>query len=421
MDLVYPRALAGDLVSTWEQPLLVRHIQALASFSRVLLFDKRGTGLSDRVREVPTLEARMDDVRAVMDDAGSEAAVLWTGSEATRPAVLFAATYPERTLGLSLLDPSAKGRPSPDYPWAPTDEEWRRTIAEVREGWGTRAFLEALCREWAPTMAENEGFREWFVWHARRSLSPGAAVAFYRMIRDSDVSEVLPSVRAPTLILHRPSERGPAGFFGRRIPDARVVEIPGMVGVFTWVDDGWHEVAMRETRDLVARASGPREPDRLLATVLFVDVVGSTARLAAVGDRAWGDLLGRYHAVARRETGRFGGRELDAVGDGFLAAFDGPARAIRCAWAIRDAVRELGLEVRAGLHAGECEARGGKLVGVAVHVGARVAALAEAGEVLASRTVRDLVAGSGIGFEDRGDHALKGVPGTWRLYAVASA
>ncbi len=418
VDIVYPRALTGDLVSTWDQPLLVRHIEGFAAFSRVLLFDKRGSGLSDGVREVPTLEARMDDVRAVMDDAGSEAAVVWTGSEGARLAALFAATYPERTIGLGVLDPSTKGRRADDYPWAPTDEEWRRTLSGVREGWGRRGFLEGLLHDWAPTVAGDPDFREWFVWHMRRSLSPGAALAFYRMMRDSDVSEVLPSVHVPTLILHRPSERGPAEYFAKRLSMSELVEIPGMVGIFTWVDDRWHEVTMRETERFVSGLSGPAAHERVLATILFVDMVGSTERAVSVGDSAWRGMLGRFQATIRRELSRYGGRELDAAGDGFFVSFEGPARAIRCADALRGAVREVGIEVRCGLHAGECEVVGGKLAGVAVHVGARVAALASAGEVLVSQTVRDLVAGSEIGLEDRGTRELKGIPGEWRIFAV---
>jgi class 3 adenylate cyclase/pimeloyl-ACP methyl ester carboxylesterase len=419
-DLVFARGFAGDLVSTWEQPLLARHVEGLASFSRVLMLDKRGTGLSDRVREVPTLETRMDDVRAVMDDAGSETAALWTGSEGARLAVLFAATYPERTSGLVILDPSAKGRRTPDYSWAPSDEEWKTILRDVREGWGDRAFLERHLAERGPTMVDDPDFREWYVWHMRRSLSPGAALAFYRMMRDSDVSDVLPSVRVPTLILHQPSERGPAEYFARRISGAELVEIPGMVGFFTWVDDGWHEATMRETGRFVTGLPGRSEAERVLATILFTDIVGSTEKAVSLGDRAWQSLLARWETAFRRELTRFNGRELDTAGDGFFAAFDGPARAIRCAGAARDAARDLGLEIRSGLHSGECERHGAKLAGIAVHVGSRVSALAAPGEVLVSQTVKDLVAGSELEFEERGSHVLKGVPGEWGIYAVAA-
>jgi class 3 adenylate cyclase len=421
VDVVYPRALAGDLVSTWDNPLLVRHMEGLAAFSRLILFDKRGTGLSDRIREVPTLETRMDDIRAVMDDTGSESAVLWTGGEAARIAVLFASTYPERTIGLSLLDPSAKGRRSAEYPWAPTEEEWRRKLTSVRDGWGRRDFLESILHEWAPTVASDETFREWFIWHMRRSLSPGAALAFHRMIRDSDVSGVLQSVQAPTLILHQPSERGPAEYFAHRISGSRLVEIPGMIGVFTWVDDSWHDTAMRETERFVSSLPSTRPHERVLATILFVDMADSTERAASLGDAAWRELLNRFQMVIRRELSRFDGRELDSAGDGFFVSFDGPARAIRCATAVRQAVREIGVEVRCGLHAGECEVHGQKLAGLAVHVGSRVASLAAPGEVMVSQTVRDLVAGSEIELEDRGTRQLRGVPGEWRIFAVTNA
>jgi class 3 adenylate cyclase/pimeloyl-ACP methyl ester carboxylesterase len=421
VDLVFARGFAGDLGSTWEQPLLVRQVTGLASFTRVLMLDKRGTGLSDRVREVPTLETRMDDLRAVMDDVGSEQAVLWTAQEGVRLAVLFAATYPERTAGLVLLDPSASGARTPDYPWAPTEQEWRTRLAEVREGWGTRDFFERFLREWAPTMADDEAFQEWFVWHMRRSLSPGAALAFFRMMKESDVTDVLPAVRVPTLILYKASEPGPARYFAERMPNCEVAEIPGLVGesAYVWVDDRTHEWTLREIERFVSSLRQRGEPERVLATVLFIDMVASTERAASIGDRAWRETLTRYHALVRRELATFRGREIDVVGDGFLASFDGPARAIRCAVSVRDAVRGEGLEVRAGLHTGECEVHGEKLAGIAVHTGARVAALAAPGEVIVSSTIKDLVAGSGIVFEDRGERELKGVPGEWRIYAVA--
>jgi class 3 adenylate cyclase len=422
VDLVFARGFAGDLASTWEQPLLVRHVEGLASFSRVLMLDKRGTGLSDRVREVPTLETRMDDLRAVMDDAGSEQAVVWTAQEGVRLAALFAATYPERTAGLAFIDPSARGRRTADYPWSPSDEEWRARLAEVREGWGTREFLERFLREWAPTMAEDEDFRDWFVWHMRRSLSPGAALAFFRMMMDSDVTDVLPAVRVPTLILYKAGESGPARYFAERMPNAELTEIPGLVGGsgYTWLDDRTHRMAMHEIERFVSRLPQRGEPERVLATVLFIDMVGSTELAASIGDRAWRETLARYHALVRRELAKFRGAEIDVVGDGFLASFDGPARAIRCAVSVRDAVRGEGMDVRAGLHTGECEVHGAKLAGIAVHTGARVAALAAPGEVIVSSTIKDLVAGSGIGFDARGEHVLKGIPGEWRLYAVTA-
>jgi len=418
VDVVYARGMSGDLLSSWDQPLLARHFADLARFSRLLTFDKRGTGLSDRVREVPTLETRMDDIRAVMDGAGSERAVLWSGHEGTRSAILFAATYPERTTGLVLLEPSVRGTATPDYPWAPTEKEWRQRLAEVRAGWGRRDFFEGLLREWVPGMAGNEEFADWYVGHMRRSLSPGAALSFFRTMMDADVTDVLPAVRVPTLILCKRSERDQSTYVAERIPGAEVRELSGFVGMFTWIDDDVHEQTIRETERFVAGVGGLAEPERILTTVLFTDIVGSTERAAELGDRAWRELIARHHAAVRSEIVRFRGREIDTAGDGVFASFDGPARAIACAHALRRALGDLGLDIRAGVHTGECELDGGKLRGIAVHIGARVAHQAAPGEVLVSSTVKDLVAGSGLEFEDRGGHELKGVPGEWRLYAV---
>lgn len=417
IDVVWFRGMAGDLMSTWDQPLLLRHATELAPFSRVLMFDKRGTGLSDRVREAPTLETRMDDVRAVMDATRSERAVLWTAHEGSRTALLFAATYPERTAGLVLLEPSVCGTGTSEYPWAPSEEEWRRRLATVRDGWGTREFFANLLREWAPSLAHDVVFEQWFAAHMRRSLSPGAALAFFRTMKDADVSDILSSVAVPTLILCKPAERAEADYVARRIPGSEIVELPGLCGLFTWVDDDVHEQTIRQTEQFLAHIGKPKEPDRILATVLFTDIVGSTKRSAELGDTAWRALLEEHHAVVRRRLGQFDGTEIDTAGDGFFAAFHGPRRAIECARTLVEDVRPLGLEIRAGLHTGECELMGEKPSGIAVAIGARVAAQAHAGEVLVSSTVKDLVAGSEIAFADRGVHELKGV-GEWRLYAV---
>jgi class 3 adenylate cyclase len=420
VDLVFVRGFAGDLLSVWEQPLLVRFAEELASFTRLTMIDKRGTGLSDRVREVPTLETRMDDLRVVLDCIGAESAVLWTAQEGARLATLFAATSPERTAGLVLFDPTASGRRTDDYPWAPSPEEWRARLREVREGWGRADFFEGLLAEWAPAKADDPEFRSWFVAHMRRGLSPGSALAFFRMMMDSDVSDVLPAVRVPTIVLSSPAERGPGEFFGRRIRGARVVELPNDVGIYHWADPQDYDVAMRETRRLAEHLRAPAPPRRVLSTVLFTDLVGSAEHASALGDRAWRELLARHHAAIRRRLGEHRGEEVDTAGDGFFATFDGPCRAIECARSIRDDLRGLGLEVRAGIHTGECEVADGKVAGVAVHVGARIATLAGPGEVLVSGTVKDLVAGSGLEFEDRGVRELKGVPGEWRLFAAGA-
>lgn len=419
-DIVFVRHMSGDLISTWEQPLLVRHVEGIAANGRVLLLDRRGTGLSDRVREVQSLETTMDDIRAVMDDAGSERAVLWTGLHSTGIGVLFAATYPDRCAGLMLLDPHARGTASETYPWAPSGEEWRERLRAMRAGWGDRSYLEGVAREWAPEMAGDEAFVDWLVWHIRRSLSPGAALTAYRMAMEVDVTDVLAAVRVPTLVLARPAFHDRARFTASRIAGARLIELPWFEGIFTWVSDAVHEATMRATSDFIRSLAPTLTHERVLATIMFTDIVGSTELAATLGDAGWRTLMGRHHAVVRRELARFNGVELDTAGDGFFATFDGPARGIAAALAIRDAVTELGISIRAGLHTGECERHDGKLIGIAVTIGARVAEMAERGEVLVSSTVRDLVAGSELRFEERGSHELKGIQGTWNLYRVAS-
>jgi len=419
-DLVFARGVAGDLLSSWEQPLLVRHVTGLAAHSRVLMLDKRGTGLSDRVREVQSLETAMDDVRAVMDAVGTESAVLWTGTSSTGISVLFAATYPERCAGLVLFDPTVKGIRSADYPWAATDEEWRETLLSVRRGWGERGYLENLAGEWAPEVAADEGFREWFIWHMRRSLSPGAALTAFRAAMELDVSDVLAAVRVPTLVIAHPARPGPAHYVAERIRGAEVAELPPLQGLYTWVDDDAHQATMDATERFVSRLARATGSERVLATILFTDVVGSTELAARIGDSAWRDLLQNHHAIVRRELARFRGRELDTAGDGFFASFDGPARAVQAAAAIRDALVPLGIRIRSGLHTGECELSDSKIAGIAVSIGARICALAAPGEVLVSSTVKDLVAGSGLGFEQRGNHELKGIPETWQLFALVT-
>jgi class 3 adenylate cyclase len=419
-DLVFVRGTTGDLLSTWEQPLLVRHVEDLAESARVLMLDKRGTGLSDRVREVQSIETTMDDVRAVMDAAGSERSVLWTGSTSTGIGVLFAATYPERCAGLIIFDPQVKGTRSDDYPWAPTEEEWREELAAVRAGWGERGYLEELARQRAPEVAGDDDFRDWFVWHMRRSLSPGAALTTWRAAMELDVRDVLAAVRVPTLVIAHPERPGPGHYIAERIRGAELVELPPFRGIYTWADDEAHRVTIAETAQFVARLSSRVDSERVLATILFTDIVGSTERASTLGDTAWRQLLERHHAVVRRELARFQGRELDTAGDGFFAAFDGPARAVLAASAIRDSLRPLELEVRAGLHTGECEVSDGKVAGIAVSIGARIASLATPGEILVSSTVKDLVAGSDLHFEPRGEHQLKGVPEPWRLFALTA-
>ncbi|HXV32590.1 MAG TPA: adenylate/guanylate cyclase domain-containing protein [Gaiellaceae bacterium] len=421
LDVVIVRGSLAHLDSVWEQPLFVQHVERLASFARVLLFDKRGMGLSDRLRSVPTLEARMDDVRAVMDAAGMDRAALFGAHEGTRLAILFAATYPERTAALVLFDPSPKGRRSPDYPWARSDEEWRDWLREVGESWGTPEFFARQLREYTPTRADDEEFRAWYARHMRQSASPGAAVAFQRMVMDGDVTDVLPAIRVPTLVLHRAASAGPAAYVAERIPDAVRRDVPGLVDGFSWADPAGNGRLLDEAEEFLRGLDRAAAPERVLATILFTDIVDSTRKAAELGDAGWRELLGRHNALVRRRLSEFRGTELNTTGDGFVASFDGPLRGLSCAGAIRDEVRELGLEIRAGLHTGEGELSGGRVGGIVLHIAARVAAAAGPGEVFVSGTVKDLVAGSGVEFADCGAHVLKGVPGEWRLFAVREA
>ncbi|HEY7003901.1 MAG TPA: adenylate/guanylate cyclase domain-containing protein [Gaiellaceae bacterium] len=417
LDLVYVAGWVSHLEYFWQEPNYAAFLRRLASFSRLILFDKRGTGMSDRVPEsdLPTLEQRMDDVRAVMDAVGSEEAALVGMSEGGPMCLLFAATYPERTRALIMLGSYARRTWAPDYPWAPDEAEQDALIEEVGRDWGGPVGLAAR----APSQVGNEGFSRWWSTYLRMSASPGAAKTLTRMNAQIDVRGVLPLVRVPTLILHRTGDRAMSvegsRYMAERIEGARYVEFPGEDHLPFLGDQ---DQILDEVEEFLTGVRRGPEPDRVLATVLFTDIVGSTERAVALGDRRWRELLEAHHTAVRRELERFRGREIDTAGDGFLATFDGPARAIRCAIAILDVVGTLGLAVRAGLHTGECEMRGDNVSGIAVHMGARVAAMAGPGEVLVSSTVKDLVAGSGIEFEDRGVHELKGVPGEWRLYAV---
>jgi class 3 adenylate cyclase/pimeloyl-ACP methyl ester carboxylesterase len=413
-DVVFVHGYAGNIQIACETPNVRVFHDRIASFARLLAFDRRGTGLSDRPREAATLETRMDDVRAVLDAAGSERAVLFGTFEAASMCLLFAATYPERTLGLVLYNPVAKGTWAPDYPWAPTAEEWRRETDDEVMSWGTYAQAENLVRQMAPTRVDDTQFVAGHARMLRLSASPGAAATIQRMAADVDVRDILVAIRVPTLVANMPSTRGEAEYVTSRIPGARRVEVPGP----DFMIDFQSETLLPEVERFV-KGIDAHEPETVLATVLFTDIVGSTQKLAELGDAGWRELVERHHALVRQQLTRFRGQEVDTAGDGFFVRFDGPIRAVRCAQAIATAVPELGLEVRAGLHTGECELVGDKIAGLAVNIGARVAALSGPGEVLVSSTVKDLVAGSELGFEDRGVAELKGVPGEWRLYAVA--
>lgn len=416
IDLVYVPGWISHVELAWDLPDLARGFERLMSFSRLILFDKRGTGMSDPVPPdaPPTLEQRMDDVRVVMDAVGSERAAMLGASEGGQMSMLFAATYPERTTALAIFGSTAKRIWSPDYPWAPTWEERVAVFAETERHWTTMDWSNLAPSLGAAEIAEIARYY-------RRCASPGAALALVKMNTGVDVRHVLPTIRVPTVIMHRTDDRDAKVEEGRyiasKIPTARFVEFPGADHSW-WTQD--RDAILDEIEELVTGVRPAPEPNRVLATVLFTDIVESTQRVRELGDRAWAELLSRHHAVVRRELERFRGREVDTAGDGFLATFDGPARAIRCAVAVRETVRALGLEIRAGLHTGECELLGEKVSGIAVHTGARIASLANPGDVLVSSTVRDLVSGSGIEFEDRGEHTLKGV-GERPIYAVSDA
>jgi class 3 adenylate cyclase len=418
-DLVFVPGVISNVEFAWRQSAIADWFGSLASFSRLIWFDKRGTGVSDRPTDVPTLEARMDDVRAVMDEVGSEQAVLMGVSEGGPMSVLFAATHPERVAALVLWGSAVKGVRADDYPWAPSFDEAMRAVEDAAERWGRPDYCDEVVRVVAPSLAADEDFRRWWRSYMRLAASPASAAALLRMNMEIDVRDVLPAIRVPALILHRTEDRfvdvASSRYVAERIPLARSVELPG-ADHFAWIGDT--DRALAEIKAFVAEVREGVEIERRLATVLFTDIVDSTRKAAELGDRRWAELIADHHGRVRAELARFRGEELDTAGDGFFASFDGPARAIRCACAIADSVRELGIEVRAGLHTGECELVDGKIGGIAVHIGARVAALAEPGEVLVSSTVKDLVAGSGVQFRDRGAVDLKGVPGEWRLWAV---
>lgn len=419
-DLVFVPGFVSHVELGWEEQYLARFLRRLSSFARLIVFDKRGTGLSDPVpvAELPTLEQRMDDVRAVMDAAGAPRAHLLGISEGGPMNALFAATYPERTQSVTFVSSFARLLRAPDHPFGTPREVLEAWLERLEGRWGTGAILGLL----TPDHTNDEQLRREWARYQRLSASPGAAVALLRMAMEIDVRGVLPAVRQPTLVLHRaddqfmPVEHG--RHLARHIPGARYVELPGNDHL-PWMGDA--DAVLGEIQEFTTGIREATEPDRILATLLFTDIVGSTALAAGVGDRAWADILARYQALVRHELVRFRGRELDTAGDGFLAAFDGPARAMRCAGAVVTAARGIGLEIRAGLHTGECELIGDKMLGIAVHIGARVAAVAAPGEVLVSSTVRDLVAGSGLRFAERGVHTLKGVPGDWALFAVEAA
>ena len=414
-DLVFVPGFVSHLECSAEEPSLARFVRRLTSFARVTLFDKRGTGLSDRTGRLSTMEERMDDIRAVMDAADVERAALFGVSEGGPLTLLFAATYPERVRAIVLYGTYARLLEAPDYPCGIPAEVMREFANGLEANWGTGVALSL----WAPSVAGDERFRQWWARYQRLSASPADARALIESAAGLDARHVLPTVTAPALVLHRRGDRildvEMGRYLAEHLPDAHFVEHPG-ADHFFWTGDP--DEVLDEAEEFLTGTRGASDPDRVLATILFTDIVGSTERAAELGDSRWRSVLDMHDALVRRELDRFRGREIKPTGDGFFASFDGPVRAIRCAQAIVAAARSIGLDVRTGLHTGECELRGDDLGGFAVHVAARVAEQSRAGEVLVSRTVTDLLAGSGIEFDDRSEHELKGVPGTWRLFAV---
>jgi class 3 adenylate cyclase/pimeloyl-ACP methyl ester carboxylesterase len=415
VDVLWVPGFVSHMEAGWQSPQTATFLRRLSSFCRLILFDKRGTGMSDRGSQIFTLEQRMHDVQAILDEIGSERAVLVGVSEGGPMSLLYAASYPERTAALVLYGSYAKRSWAPDYPFGWKDEQWERVLGNIQHNWGTPQGTSVAM--WAPSLMKNPEAAERMASYFRAAASPGAAAAIMKMNREIDVRNILPTIRTPTLILHRTADRvseiGHARYMTEHILDAKLIELPGIDHVY-WTPGG--EVIVDHIEQFVTGRRQQRQPERVLATVMFIDIVNSTQRVATLGDNPWRQLLETFYAKVREVLRQYKGREINKSGDGFLATFDGPARAVRCAGAIRDLVRTLGLEVRCGLHTGECEIVGDDLAGIAVHIGARVASLADAGKILVSQTLRDLVAGSGLSFETHGIHVLKGVPGEWQLY-----
>jgi len=414
IDLVYVPTWISHVEHLWEEPRVARFFERLASFARLILFDRRGSGLSDPA-PAPALEEQMDDVLAVLDAVGSERAALFAQLEGGGMATMFAATHPERTGALVLFAAWARIVYDEGYEWANAPEARAQLVEELTTGWGTKERLPGL----APSVAEEPRFQEWFAKLQRLGASPGVARRMFEVVGSYDVRPVLPTIRVPTLVMNRADDPQidprHSRYLAEHIPDARYLELEGRDSLAVF-EDG--DAVVDEIEEFLTGDRHRREPDRVLATVLFTDIVGSTKRAAELGDRRWRELLHEHDSLVRRELERFRGRFVKSTGDGVLATFDGPARGIRCAGRVVECVRELGLELRAGLHTGESEVIGDDVGGLAVHIGARVSQAAGPGEVLVSSTVKDLVVGSGLEFDDRGTRELRGVPGEWRLFAV---
>jgi class 3 adenylate cyclase len=416
IDLIYIPTWISQVEHYWQEPRVARFFERLASFSRLIMFDRRGSGLSDPMPGPPTLEEQMDDVVAVLDTVGSERAAVFAQFEAGAMAALFAATHPERTTTLMLYEAMPRVSWAPDYEWALTREEREAYVERSMETWGDGSRLRPL----APRSGDNERFRRWFARLERLSASPATAAGLLRMHAEVDIRSVLPSIQVPTLVLHREQDQfidiRHSRYLVEHIPGARFVVLPGDEAL-TFAADG--DELLDEVEEFLTGARPTHDPERILATVMFSDIVDSTRFAAELGDKRWRAVIETLETAVMSELARFRGRAVKSMGDGFLSTFDGPARAIRCAAALRETARAHDLEVRTGVHTGEIEVMGNDVGGLAVHIGARVTAIAGPGEVLVSGTVKDLVVGSGIVFHDRGTRELKGVPGEWRLFAVA--
>jgi pimeloyl-ACP methyl ester carboxylesterase len=421
VDILYLFTFSNlDLI--FENPLYARFLESIAGYARLILVDRRGQGVSDRLspHDIPLLEDNVDDMLAVLEAAGSERAVLMGGSDTGALCAVLAASYPERVSGLVLFAPAARGTKAPDYPWTWTEEEWNDYLDDVRERWGTRAFAEEQLGFFCPSLTGDDGQLEWFERFVRGTASANVELAIEDVYRELDVRSLLPTINVPTLIMHRVDDRiedvGGSRYMAGAIRRARFVELSGG-DHFPWAGD--QEPVLREIARFVKSLEDvDTVSDRVLATVLFTDIVDSTAHAASLGDRRWRETRSEHDRIVREQVSRYRGREVKTMGDGFLVTFDGPARGVLCAREICASTRTLGIEVRAGLHTGEIELDGDDVSGIAVAIGARVGALAGPGEVFVSSTVKDLVIGSGLAFEDRGEHVLKGIPDEWRLYAA---
>ena len=417
VDVVLVSHEGVGLETMWDQPLIVRALERLGTFSRLILFDHRGTGVSDPLPTDHrlTLEDRIADMQAVMDAVGCDRVALVASSDGGPMGLLYAATHPQRTSALVLYGAFARMAWSPEYPCGLPSEQYDRWVELLRSRWGDGSTLAAV----APSLARDDGWRRWWARSERLSYSPAAVLALFQTAWEIDTIDILPSVQVPTLVIHRTGDRwiaaGHGRFLAEHIAGARFVELPGNDHLF-YAGDA--DAVLDEIEEFLTGARHGPESHRVLTTVLFTDMVGSTELAVRLGDRGWRDLLERHHATVRNQLVRFDGVEVDTAGDGFFATFDGPGRAVRCALATVDAVADLGITIRAGLHTGECELVGGKVAGMAVHIGARVSAFAGPGEVVVSSTVKDLLAGSGITFTDRGVHPLKGLPDEWRLFGA---